>query len=66
MGSNPVTPVWQDMAKAYGLNLYEYLKYLLEQRPNKDMTDDELAKLAPWNEDVQNKCGKKDAQNVSI
>lgn len=42
-----------EMAKAYGLNLYEYLKYLLEHRPNKDMTDDELSKLAPWNEDVQ-------------
>lgn len=34
-----------EMAKAYDLNLYEYLKYLLEHRPNKDMTDDELAKL---------------------
>lgn len=46
------------MAKAYNLNLYEYLKYLLEHRPNRDMTDDELAKLAPWNEDVQ--------KNVSV
>jgi transposase len=36
-----------EMAKAYGLNLYEYLKYLLEHRPNGDMTGDELAKLAP-------------------
>ena len=52
-----------EMSKTYGLNLY---KYLLEQRPNKDMTDDELAKLAPWNEDVQKKCRKKDAQNVSV
>lgn len=47
------------MAKAYGLNLYEYLKYLLEHRPNRDMADGELAKLAPWNEDVQKKCCKK-------
>lgn len=55
-----------EMAKAYNLNLYEYLKYLLEHRPNRDMTDAELAKLAPWNEDVQKKCCKKNEQNVSI
>lgn len=36
-----------DMAKANNLNLYEYLKYLLEHRSCKDMSDDELAKLAP-------------------
>ena len=54
-----------EMAKAYDLNLYEYLKYLLENRPNKDMPDDELAKLAPWSEDVQGKCNKKNVQNVS-
>jgi len=33
------------MAKAYNLNLYEYLKYLLEHRPNKDMTDEEFEEL---------------------
>ena len=54
-----------EMAKAYGLNLYEYLKYLLENRPNRNMTDDGLAKLAPWSEDVQVKCSKKNVQNVS-
>lgn len=45
-----------EMAKAYNLNLYEYLNYLLEKRSCKDMTDEELAKLAPWNEDVQKLC----------
>lgn len=55
-----------EMAKAYGLNLYEYLKYLLEHRPNGDTTDDELVKLAPWNEDVQKKCCKQNEQNVSV
>lgn len=55
-----------EMAKAYDLNLYEYLKYLLEHRPNKDMADDELAKLAPWNEDVQKRCSKRNEQNVSV
>jgi hypothetical protein len=44
-----------DMAQAYSLNLYEYLKYLLEHRPSKDMSDDELAKLAPWSETVPKK-----------
>lgn len=48
-----------EMAKAYNLNLYEYLKYLLEHRPCKDMSDDELEKLAPWNETIQKKCSNK-------
>ena len=45
-----------EMAKAYGLNLYEYLKYLLEHRLSKDMSDEELSKLAPWNETVKEHC----------
>ena len=48
-----------EMAKAYHLNLYEYLKYLLEHRPNSDMTDEELDSLAPWNEIVQQQCSNK-------
>ena len=48
-----------EMAKAYDLNLYEYLKYLLEQRPSKDISDDKLAKLAPWNETVRELCKNK-------
>ena len=48
-----------EMAKAYNLNLYEYLKYLLECRPSMSMSDDELSKLAPWNEDVIKKCSNK-------
>ena len=48
-----------EMAKAYDLNLYEYLKFLLENRPNKEMTDDQLAKLAPWSETVQALCKNK-------
>ena len=55
-----------EMAKAYNLNLYDYLKYLLGNRPNKDMSDDELAKLAPWSEEVQEKCSKQMEQNVSV
>ena len=32
-----------EMAKAHGLNIYGYLKFLLEHRPSKDMTDEQLA-----------------------
>lgn len=45
-----------EMSKAYGLNVYEYLKFLLEHRPNKEMSDDELEQLAPWNESIQAIC----------
>ena len=48
-----------EMAKAYGLNLYEYLKYLLENRPSQEMTDNQLANLAPWSETVQALCKNK-------
>lgn len=39
-----------EMAKAHDLNIYSYLKFLLEHRPTKEMTDDQLAELAPWSE----------------
>ena len=42
-----------EMAKAYDLNIYGYLKLLLEHRPSKDMTDEQLAELAPWSEKLQ-------------
>ena len=45
-----------EMAKIHNLNLYEYLKYLFENRPSKNMTDAELEKLAPWNTYVQEIC----------
>ncbi|MCI5885867.1 MAG: transposase domain-containing protein, partial [Clostridiales bacterium] len=41
------------MAKAHGLNIYGYLKFLLEHRPSKDMTDEQLEELAPWSEKLQ-------------
>ena len=41
-----------EMTKAYDLNLYEYLKFLLKHRPNENMTDEELDYLAPWSIDV--------------
>jgi hypothetical protein len=42
-----------EMAKAHDLNIYGYLKFLLEHRPNKEMTDEQLSELAPWSEKVQ-------------
>ena len=32
-----------EMAKAHGLNIYGYLKFLLEHRPSENMTDEQLA-----------------------
>ena len=48
-----------EMAKVYGLNIYEYFKYLFEHRPSADMSDEELELLAPWNEDVKKICSNK-------
>ncbi len=42
-----------EMAKAHDLNIYGYLKFLLERRPTKEMTDDQMAELAPWSEKLQ-------------
>lgn len=47
--ANTVIYTMVEMAKAYNLNIYEYLKFLLESRPNMEMTDEELSKYAPWN-----------------
>lgn len=48
-----------EMAKAYDLDLYKYLNFLFEQRPSKGMSDEELEKLAPWNESVKELCSIK-------
>lgn len=45
-----------EMAKEYELDLQKYLNFLFEQRPNKEMSDEELEKLAPWNESVKELC----------
>lgn len=45
-----------EMAKAYNLNVYKYLCYLLERLPGTPMTDNALAALAPWNETVTASC----------
>lgn len=45
-----------EMAKAHDLNVYKYLTYLLEQRPNEFMLDEQFEKITPWNEDVKKRC----------
>ena len=45
-----------EMDKERNLNIYKYLKYLLEQLPGTSMSDDEFAKLVPWNDEVQIVC----------
>ncbi len=45
-----------EMAKAYGLDLYEYLHFLFSQGPNKNMSEEELENLALWNESVKELC----------
>ena len=42
-----------ETAKANGLNIYGYLKFLLDHRPSEKMTDEELEALAPWNPKVK-------------
>lgn len=45
-----------EMAKAHSLNPYKYLNYLLENRPDKEMSDEDLDHLAPWSEMSKNAC----------
>lgn len=42
-----------EMVKAHDLNIYEYLKYLLEKRPDKSWSDEQLSELVPWSEKLQ-------------
>ena len=48
-----------ETAKANGLDPQKYLQFLLDQRPNEEMSDDELEPLAPWSENARTACSKK-------
>lgn len=52
-GASAVVYTMVEMAKAHKLNIYEYLKYVLEQRPDNTWTDEQLSELAPWSEKLQ-------------
>ncbi len=45
-----------EMARTHGLNIYKYLKYLLERLPDTKMTASALSKLAPWDQEVIASC----------
>ncbi len=55
-----------EMAKAYDLDLYEYLQFLFEQRPGKNMTDEELESLALWSERVKELCSIKESKTLAF
>ena len=38
-----------ETAKANGVDIYNYLKYLLLNTPSENTPDEELEKLCPWN-----------------
>jgi len=56
--ANAIIYTMVEMAKAYDLNVYRYLEFLLSRRPNKDMAEEELDQFAPWSELVREKCSK--------
>ena len=51
--ASAITYTMVDMAKAHNLNIYGYLSYILEQRPDESWNDEQLAELAPWSEKLQ-------------
>lgn len=44
-----------EMAKIYNLKIYDYILFLLSERPDKNMSDDELDKLSPWSEGIRDR-----------
>ena len=46
-------------AKANGVNVYQYLKLLLEKQPNNRMSGEELERFAPWNPEVKALLGSR-------
>ncbi len=57
-GASAICYSMVEMAKAHGLSIYRYLNYVLSKRPDKNMLDEELMQLAPWNETVIKCCTK--------
>ena len=38
------------------MDIYKYLKYLLDQRPSSKWSDEQLEKLAPWSNEAKQLC----------
>lgn len=54
--SSAIVYTMVEMAKANDLNTYKYLTYLLSQRPDDEMSDEQLEQLAPWSETAKMNC----------
>ena len=54
--ASAIVYIMVEMAKANDLNIYKYLTYLLSQRPNDKMSDEQLEQLAPWIETAKANC----------
>ena len=54
--SSAIVYTMVEMAKANDLNTYKYLTYLLSQRPDAKMSDEQLEQLAPWSETAKANC----------
>ncbi len=39
-----------ETAKANSLDPYKYISYILNKRPSKEMSDEELEQLMPWSD----------------
>ena len=48
-----------EMALANGVNVYQYLTYLLEKCPTSQTSDEDLEKLAPWDPEVKRITGER-------
>ena len=56
-----------ETAKASGVEIYNYLKYLLQNPPTSQTPDEELEKLCPWNLECQKaleEMHRKDLESV--
>ena len=54
--SSAIVYTMVEMAKANDLNTYKYLTYLLSQRPDAKMSDEQSEQLAPWSETAKMNC----------
>ena len=47
-----------ETAKANGIDPQKYLEFLLEHRPDSDISDEELEELMPWSNTAKLSCSK--------
>ena len=47
-----------EMAKTYNLKIYDYILYLLSERPSQCLSDEEFDKLLPWSEGIQDRINE--------